>query len=134
MAFLPLFRRILREDLPDAPDWVNVILSSVNKFFESTIAALNRALTFQENFNAQIKSFRIVAGANPEDNVFRFASTMTVKPQGLVIVAATQVDPVYVPITAAVFASWRVDGKDVVIDAITGLIDTETYDLRVLVF
>jgi hypothetical protein len=133
MAKLPLIRRILREDLPEAPEWILPLLDSINQFFDSVYYALNRNLTLVENVDTQYKTFRVFAGTNPEDNTFNFALTMHRVPVGLTVEKVTQIASTYVPITSPVFCSWRVESTTIVIDAVTGLTAGQSYDITVLV-
>ncbi len=55
MAKLPEQRRILKEDLQDAPSWIDKLISPINSFFEDLYFALNKNITFRENIAAQIR-------------------------------------------------------------------------------
>jgi len=54
MAQLPNQKRILKEDLREAPSWIDKLLYPLNSFMESVYFALNRNLNFQENIASQI--------------------------------------------------------------------------------
>lgn len=133
MAKLPLIRRILREDIPDSPEWVMPILNALNQFFDSVYNALDRNLNFTENIDAQWKVFTILAGASAADNIFSFLITMRNKPRGLTLENIQQIDSNYIPITSPVFISWRVNSGQISIDAISGLTAGKSYELTVLV-
>jgi hypothetical protein len=119
--------------MPEAPQWILPLLDSMNQFFDSVYYALNRNLTFTENIDSQYKTFRVLAGANPEDNIFNFALTVHRVPIGLTVQRVTQIAGTYIPITSPVFCSWRVNATTIVIDAITGLTPGQSYDITVLV-
>ena len=56
MAQLPEFKRVLREDLPDAEgEWVDRLLSPVNSFNEQVYSSLNNGLTLGDNVVGQIE-------------------------------------------------------------------------------
>ena len=48
------FRRIQREDFPDADEWFFDVADVMNKQFEQTTNPLRKNLNFTDNFNAQI--------------------------------------------------------------------------------
>lgn len=134
MAKLPPVRRLLREDLKDAPEWIDRLIQPINLFFESVYSALNRNLTLGDNVTAQIKNFTITAGAAATDNTFSFLFSIATKPRGVLVISCVQDEPVYTPLTGAVTVpSWRVNGDQVVIESITGLTNTKKYSISVLV-
>lgn len=50
-----------REDLPDAPEWTEQLLAPLNLALGESTQALNRGLTFQDNFESELKEFTFVA-------------------------------------------------------------------------
>lgn len=76
MAKLPVFKRIQREDFPDAPAWVDRLLYPLNKFFEGVYAALNQNLTFTENLATGLVSleFETPATYKPPIVAARYSS------------------------------------------------------------
>lgn len=132
MAKAPIFRRVVREDIPDAPDWIDIIITSMNQFFDTVRLALTRNLTFRENINSQIQDFTIVAGASPTDNTYEFALTMTKKVEGLILMQIAQESTNYTPLTSVPYLNWHLESTDIVIDSILGLTSGETYNIKVL--
>ncbi len=56
MASLPTVTRLIAEDVPSKQQqWIAPVFQLLNTFISSTVSALNKRLTFQENFNAFIK-------------------------------------------------------------------------------
>jgi len=46
-----VIRRIIKEDLgSDVPEWAGKMLSPLNQFIDTTVSALQRNLTFEDNF------------------------------------------------------------------------------------
>lgn len=129
MAYPPTFKRIMREDIPGAPEWIDPFILSLNQFFESTYRALNKALTLSENSNSQIKTITFTAGATPTANAQRFALTMTVKPKSLHIGYIRQVENTYTPLTSVPFPNWHQESGEIVIDSILGLTSGKTYEV-----
>lgn len=134
MAKLPSIRRLLKEDFQDAPNWLDRLLNTLNLFMENVYLALNRNLTFPENVRSQKKTFKITAGASAAANTYEFALENTWRPEGVILMKAAQISGSYVPVTSAVFMSWRIgDANNLVIDAVTGLTNGVTYEFTVLV-
>lgn len=61
MALPPKNTQVNREDLGDAPKWVEKLLETLNPLARSSSAALTRGLTFKENFLAEVKDITFVA-------------------------------------------------------------------------
>ena len=134
MAQPPITRRVNREDIPAAPAWIDLILVAINQFFDTCRQALTRQLTFDENFDSQKKTVRIVAGAAVTNNKFRFAITMTRKPTELIVTKVDRIANTYQPLASAPWADWHLESGDVVIDSFHGLTSGQTYDITVRIF
>jgi hypothetical protein len=132
MAAPPSSHRITREDLREAPAWIDRLLRVLNDFMRDVYNALKGTLTIGENVRGEFRTTRVLAGANPEDNTFAFLTTVP-KPRYVGVGQVSQVDDPYSPITAAVYASWRFEDGQVIVNAITGLTNGEVYDITVLV-
>jgi hypothetical protein len=134
---LPTFKRILKEDLKEAPGWIDKVIGPVNSFFESIYHALNKGLTFEENIAAQIRelSFTTTAGYNgtvAQWKVINFQSTLGKRAKGLILLQLTQVEAVYTPIENDICIDWQDLNGDIRIGLIRGLTASKTYQLRVL--
>lgn len=134
---LPSFNRILREDLKEAPTWVDKIIYPVNSFFENIYHALNKGLTFEENIASQIKelSFTTSSGYNgtvAQWRVINFTSLLKKRAKGLIILQLSQVEAVYTPIEDDVSMDWQDVNGDIQIGLIRGLTASKSYQLRVL--
>jgi len=134
MAQPPITRRVNREDIPAAPPWIDIILVALNQFFDTTKAALTKALTFDENMDSQKKTLTIVAGAAAINNTFRFSITMTRRPTELIITRVERVAASYVPLTSAAWADWHLEQNELVVDSFHGLTAGETYNVTVRIF
>lgn len=53
------FRRLNVEDFQDAPEWFHRFLESYNETLEHLYTLLANNLTFEDNFNCEVKSFKI---------------------------------------------------------------------------
>lgn len=132
MAAPPKIKRLSREDFKDAPPWIERLLQWLNLFIEYVSALTNKGITFDENIQAQIKSFEILAGAAAANNTVQFTTTLRVVPRGLVLMRCVQRAGNYVVIGAAVSVEWRYENGTVFITGVTGLTAGNIYDLTVL--
>lgn len=136
MAALPPIRRIFKEDLgPDVPQWITRLLAPLNLVLQSIYTALNKAITFQENIQCQVKEFNLVAGAAATDNTFDFLLTIPTKPTGLWLVCVLRTDGIAESFSTSPYVSWTWDSaaNTINISSITGLSSGNEYLLRVIV-
>lgn len=141
MAKLPNQKRITREDLREAPNWIVRLLTPLNSFMETVYYALNRDITYTENIACQIKEIDFTtqadySTASPVVDGFpplQFTHTLKTKPIGvekLQIIENGNADTV---ITEVVSLDWYSSNGVVYITYITGLKDSTEYTIRVLV-
>ncbi len=130
---LPIIKKISREDLKDAPSWINQVIDPVNNFMESVYQSLNRNITFSENIASFIKeiAYKTPVGYPVMDNV-EFMNTLKTKAIGVQILQAFD-RATYVPAPGPVYAPWVEDNGTIVISPITGLEADKTYVVRLLV-
>jgi hypothetical protein len=62
MAVIKGVNKILKSDLPDAPNWFDPIISTLNSFLDTVIGALRGRLTFKENFFSEYKDLEFTHG------------------------------------------------------------------------
>ena len=120
MAKIPSVKRIERENLPK-DSWVDVLIAPLNRFMEQITQALNKQLTFGDNFDGQLYTNVTVDGTYPL--VLNWERTS--RPVGLWVVQAKPISTVHATFTTALFADWDFtsDGK-ISIAAIPGLTAT----------
>jgi len=138
VARLPTIRRLLRENIPEAPDWIDKLLNPLNKFFEETFAALDKNITFEENIRAQLKSITFTTGAAYDGTAANFemlvfSSTLPTKVQGVIIMQIKADTDNYTPIEGDVCLDWQEINKEVQVGLIRGLSTSTKYILNVLV-
>lgn len=133
MAKLPPQKRIVKEDLQEAPAWVSRLLDPINSFMESVYAALDRDLTVGENVSGETKTFQIKAGAAATDNTFTFTTTSKRTPKHVIPSRVEKVASVYEPLGVAVGIDWRFDAGQIIIASIAGLTTGSTYNITLLV-
>lgn len=132
---LPTQKKILREDLKGAPDWVRPMIDVLNSFMEAVYQALNKNITFSEN----IASFeRELIYTTPStyptgvENV-EFMTQLKTKARGLCVQQAYD-RSTYVPAPGPVYAPWVDDNGTLIVYPITGLEASKTYVIRLLIF
>lgn len=134
MAKLPTQKYISREDLKEAPAWIERLLYPINSFMQSVAQALQKNLTFEENIACAVKEYRFQTPATyPTDMPFiRFSTDMKRKPRGLILLKvglyAAEAEP-----TGEATVSWAESEGVVTITAISGLAASKDYIARFLV-
>lgn len=124
MASLPTVNQIRREDIPNAPSWIDKVLDPLNQFMEGVYSALNRNLTFTENSLAQKQIFEVVAGASASACTAKFLLTMKVKPFTIFL---TVTPKGALGDTFSPSFTWNYDGASINITSISGLTSGTTY-------
>lgn len=135
MAKLPSIKRVLREDVKEAPNWIERILLPMNTFFESVYQALNKNITFTENIACQVKDIKFTTSSTYSSGDFeplKFVSTLRVKASGLILLQIFEDAGSYVPMTQGVHLDWVEINGTININHISGLDNSKTYYLKVL--
>lgn len=132
MATLPPIKRLSKEDMKEAPSWIDRLLFPLNQFLDSVYRALNRNLDFVDNVKAQKYSIQLTAGAAASNNTFKFQPTLNKAPEFLVW-RVYEKNVNYTAIGSAVWIDWYYDGDYIQISSITGLTNTNVYIINLLV-
>ena len=137
MARLPLIKRILKEDLPEAPDWVTRLLYPLNLFFENVYNALDGNITFGENIESQSKQITFTTsstydGSQANFETISFPNELRRAPNGLILLQITQIEGTFTSITTAPFVNWLNVNNIINIYLITGLTASKSYRLKIL--
>ncbi len=139
MARLDALRKINAELYQLAPDWGRRLFDVLNPFMEQTFGALQKQLTFPENFAGAVREFSFETRSNYSSGAtgweaIRFATGLRTKAIGVNLLQINEVaddDPV---ITSAVTLNWvEVDG-DIVVRYVAGLANDKKYYMRVHAF
>lgn len=139
MAKLPQINRIRREDIPDAEDWIEKLLTPLNQFMEGVYQALNRGIAFNDNLEANLVDVVFTtdaAYATPTDfgSSVTFANPLKKRPVGVVIVSLVPYDNINLSIFAATSVSWRINYEgQIEIGYITGLAASTKYRAKLMV-
>ena len=133
---LPTIKKILREDLKDAPSWVNGLVDPLNTFMETTYQALNKNITLNDNiasFTTEL-TYRTVSTYPTDQPTQSFMNILKTRPFGVQLLQILD-KSTYLPPTGAVGAlPWILNGNQIVIHPITGLAADKTYIVRLVIF
>ena len=130
---LPPISKIAREDLSEAPSWINGIITPVNIFMESVYQALNRSITDKENIACHIKELTYVTPSTyPTMPNVEFTSDLKIKATGVQLLQIYEKSN-YTPPSLAVYVPWVENDGKIVIYPITGLAASKVYILRLRV-
>jgi hypothetical protein len=132
MARLPAIKRIRQEDFdPKYSDLLPGLLYAINTFFESVVAALNKGLTFRDNFLGQVQDIVTIGPLN-NNNAITFKREFNFPCTGIVVLAANPADNPNALLSTAPFVQFVNTDTGVRITNITGIPGGERYRLRLL--
>lgn len=130
---LPQTKKILREDVKDAPPWIGAIIDPVNSFMENVYQALNKSITFSENIRCFIKEITYkTTSTYPVEAQVSFANELKVKATGVLVLQAVE-RTTYTPAPGPVYVPWVEDNGQILVRSITGLEASKTYTIRLLI-
>lgn len=130
---LPVIKKILREDVKEAPKWISGIIDPINSFMESVYQALNHNITYSENFAGFIKEITYTTtSAYPMMDNIEFVNELKTKATGVQILQAVERTN-YLPAPGPVYVPWVEDNGTIVLSYITGLEAGKTYVIRLLI-
>ena len=139
MSSIPPVRRIQMQDvmLDDGTIDTERLLYSVNQFLESAYEIFDGGTDFVQNIASQIQVLEFVTAATyTASKTFAeqtFLINMKRAPHGVLVLQIYDKNDINTPITEAVSLSWRVIKESISIDFVTGLKDSTTYILRIMV-
>jgi len=130
---IPSLKKILREDIPDAPDWITSVTSPINTFMEYMYQAMNKNISDADNIACTVREILYTTPSTyPTMDTIEFQSGLKVKATGVTLLQIYQRNN-YTPPTSAVYIPWVEDNGVIIIYPITGLLASTTYVLRVRV-
>lgn len=125
---LPSQKKILREDLKDAPAWVGGIIDPVNSFMETVYQALNKNIN-EDNTSSQMKELTYITPSTyPVMANVQFVSALKSKAVSVVIAQVYEKNT-YTPVATSNPAWVEVNGA-IVLGPILGLQASKTYIVR----
>lgn len=130
MKIQPL-KRLLIEDFPDQDKtFLGNLFYIINQGFESVTTALNRNLTFEDNFKAQIKEIKVTA---PFTDAIFVKNDLNVPVRDVIITNVTNLTDTTL-LTAAPFLELDNNGEQLKIKNVVGLTAGKTYRIRFICF
>ncbi len=130
---LPTTKKIVREDVKEAPAWINGIIDPVNSFMENVYTALNKNINFTDNISSFVKEITYKTPASYPagvDNV-SFVNQLRTRATGVMVMQVVD-SSTYDPRTCSNIA-WNESVAGIVIFPILGLEASKTYTIRLLV-
>lgn len=133
MAKLPTIKKILREDVKEAPAWIGAIIEPFNSLAEFVYQSLNKNLTFNDNLSCFVKelSYRTPSTYPVMDDV-EFANELKFKATGVQLLQVVD-RSTYVAAEGPVYVPWVENNGTIMVSAITGLEPSKNYLIRLLV-
>ena len=125
---LPAIRRIYEADVPEAPQWLSMLLRPINSFFSNIFNILDGNVTFQDNI--QSKFYDIVVNGNDPTVEITLNDTIT-DAIGVLLLQVIQTNGE--PLTSTPGIEWRQVGTTLEITKIWGLASGLDYNVRILV-
>lgn len=89
---LPDSRRLNREDLQDAPAWVDPMLTVINAFMDSVYNIMNRNISLTQNLNIQIATINIETDSNGDIKPIRLKTSIRGKVVGISTIRVISTD------------------------------------------
>lgn len=128
---LPTIKKILREDVKEAPGWISAIIEPFNSVAETVYQAFNKNITYQENIRCFIKELVVKTTASyPTMDQIEFMNDLKVKATGVQVLQCFE-RTTYVPVAANV--AWVENNGTIVVSQVSGLLASKTYTLRLLI-
>jgi len=125
---LPIQKKILREDLKDAPDYIEGLLGPINQFMETIYQMANKNID-EVNLQSMIKEVTVVVPSTyPVMDPIKFQSTLKVKGTGCTILQCIN-KTTYLPVATG-NPAWIDNNGTITISEITGLTASQTYIIR----
>ena len=125
---LPIQKKILREDLKDAPDWISGVIDPVNQFMETIYQMANKNID-EVNLQSQVKEVTVVVPSTyPVMDPIKFQSTLKVRATGCTILQVID-KATYLPVATG-NPAWLDNNGVITISEITGLTASKTYIVR----
>ncbi len=133
MAKLPTIKKILREDVKDAPEWISAVIEPFNSLAEFVYQSLNRNLTFRDNVACFVKELTYKTPSTyPTMDDVQFTNELKVKATGVELLQAIE-KSTYIPAAGPVYIPWVENNGLIVVSSVPGLAASKTYLIRLLI-
>lgn len=135
MAKLPSFKRLYKTDFPaDSQALVESLSGSLNIGIESLYEALNKKLTFKDNFLGTVKEVILEVDSNgkPKSTTGFNLDGITATIEGLIVVRAENLTNSTTYPTGGIFLTYTQSSNNVIINHSTGLQANNKYKIKVM--
>lgn len=135
---LPIYKRISREDLQEAPDWIGKMLYPINQVFETVYNTLNKNLTFADNFLSFQKSVQFTTKSTytaGDWDVISVAIPQNFrnKVSGVIILKFSPTNTSLITNSDPFSLIWAENDRTVQLLWVAGLQNSTSYDISILV-
>ena len=129
MATVPEKSEISVEGLSaDQAETLNPVADVYNTFNEQVVTALNRGLTFSENFRADVRTLTLTSSSTPT------VSITVNKPVGVWLISCTNKSNPRFVFTASPYVVWEWDGASSInIKQVLGLSGSDKFEITLLI-
>lgn len=131
---LPTQKKVLKEDLKDAPKWVDNLIQPINTFMENVYQCLNKNVTFGDNLASFIYTLTYTTPSTyPADvDQVEFLNQLKTKPIGVLLMQVYEKNT-YTPPPGPVYVPWVETNGSIQVGTITGLEASKSYIIRLAV-
>lgn len=132
---LPSLKKLLREDLKDAPEWFDVVIQAFNTLVDAVYFVLNRNVSFQDNISCIIKEIEFYTPADYDTGGFNSFTVNNSLKRKIVAAICGQVKYSrigYQPIKQAVTLDWQELDGVVSINYVSGLESSKYYKISLV--
>jgi hypothetical protein len=136
MGRLPTQKRILKEELKEAPNWIEKLITPINQFMENVYNLLNKNLDLRNNIKCDIVEYQFKTSPTGTFTLpIKLKHNLKSRPEGVLLMEIRQVDGTYSPVNGALSVQWRAGNEEVFIESIgvNNLNNSTTYMLRFLI-
>jgi hypothetical protein len=130
MALIPAVKRLLAEDFKDQP-WIAKLLGPINDFFGQMSNALNKRLTFTDNFAGIVKTVEVNVLASNTYPIY--VKCGLGKVSGLWIIKCEEVNATIATVTSAPLVHFEFINNQIKINDITGLTVGKKYNITLVI-
>lgn len=132
---LPTQKKVLKEDLKEAPPWVDNLIQPINAFMENVYQCLNKNVTFNDNIASFIYTltYKTPVSYPASVDAVEFLNQLKTKPIGLMVLQVYDKSN-YEPAAGPVYVPWVENNGSITLGTITGLEAEKSYLVRLAVF
>lgn len=133
---IPGFRMLTREDLKGAPNWIDNLIYPLNSCMQGVHQALNGNLSFGDNVLGSIKTITFKTRADYTVygwDAINLTNPLNKKVDAVLIGQIQKVADTYQPIYQPTSLDWIQLNTNITINYITGLDDSSSYVVKLVI-